>query len=219
VADFSLFRRSGLEHLLQPGAYGAHAGEPGIVAVLHTDLALAYVLAHNGKTDALRHRVQERLGLRLPMAAQQTENSSNLGLDSLNFIWAGPGRWLARTSAQTGASLEAMLRGELSGVASVINQTDGRCVFRISGANLREVLAKGLPIDLDPRAFGPGDTALSLIGHINVHFWQVDRAPTYDFAVPRSFAASFCEWLFAAAASHGLAFRAADAAAPIGQTR
>jgi methylglutamate dehydrogenase subunit D len=209
VADFALFQRSGLEHLRQQATYGGGAGEPGIVAILRSDLALAYVLARNGKAEALRQRVQDRFGRRLPMAARQGENAGNPDLDALNFIWAGPGRWLARTPAQTGATLETMLRGELSGLASVINQTDGRCVFRISGPNLREVLAKGLPIDLDPRVFGPGDTALAPIGHINVHFWQVDRTPTYDFAVPRSFAASFCDWLFAAAASHGLAFRAA----------
>jgi methylglutamate dehydrogenase subunit D len=41
-----------------------------------------------------------------------------------------------------------------------------------------------------------------------VHLWQIDRTPTYDLAVPRSFAASFCEWLFAAATSHGLLIRA-----------
>jgi sarcosine oxidase subunit gamma len=70
------------------------------------------------------------------------------------------------------------------------------------------VLAKGVPIDLDARVFGPGDTALTLVGHISVHLWQVDRAPTYEFAVPRSFAAGFCEWLFAAAAPYGVAIRA-----------
>jgi methylglutamate dehydrogenase subunit D len=209
VADFSLFPRSGLEHLLRPGTRGDPAGEPGVTVALHTDLALAYVLARNGKTGELQLRVQEHFGLNLPMAAQRAENGGTPSLDSLNFIWAGPGRWLAGTSAQTGASLEAMLRGELSGVASVINQTDGRCVFRIGGPSVREVLAKGVPIDLDPRVFGPGDTALTLVGHINVHFWQIDRTPTYDFAVPRSFAASFCEWLFAAAASHGLLIPAA----------
>jgi methylglutamate dehydrogenase subunit D len=205
VADFSLAQRSGLERLLQQGHSGP-AGEPGIVAVLRTDLALAYVLARNGKAEALRRHVQDRFGLSLPIAAQGATNVGN-PRESLNFIWAGAGRWLSGTSAQTGASFEAMLRSELSGMASVINQTDGRCVFRIGGRGLREVLAKGLPIDLDPRVFSPGDTALALIGHINVHFWQVDNTPTYDFAVPRSFAASFCDWLFAAAASHGLAFR------------
>ena len=209
MAEFSLFQRSGLEQLTRQAVQGADVHEPGIVALLRSDLALAYVLARNGKAEALRQRVQDCFSLRLPMAAQQAENAGNPGPDGLHFIWAGPGRWLAAAPAQTGASFEAMLRGELSAMASVINQTDGRCVFRISGPNLREVLAKGLPIELDPRVFGPGDTALSLIGHINVHVWQIDHTPTYDVAVPRSFAASFCDWLFAAAASYGIAFRIA----------
>jgi sarcosine oxidase gamma subunit len=42
-----------------------------------------------------------------------------------------------------------------------------------------------------------------------VHLWQVDPTPTYDFAVPRSFATSFCEGLFAASAKYGLLVRAA----------
>jgi sarcosine oxidase subunit gamma len=208
VADFSLLPRSGLEHLLRRGTHGDRAGEPGVTFASHTDLALAYVLARNSKAGELQKRVQDRFGLTLPMAAQHAGNGGIPSLDSMNFIWAGPDRWLAGMSARTGASLEAMLRNELSGVASVINQTDGRCVFRIGGPSVREVLAKGVPIDLDPRVFGPGDTALTLVGHINVHFWQIDRKPTYEFAVPRSFAASFCEWLFAAAASHGLIIRA-----------
>jgi methylglutamate dehydrogenase subunit D len=209
VADFPLYARSGLEHLLQPGNRGDHTGEPGVAVTLRSDLALAYVLVRNGKTGELQARVQERLGLRLPMAAQHGEDGANLGADSLAFVWAGPGRWLAKTSTKSAAALETTLRNELSGVASIINQTDGRCVFRLSGPSLREVLAKGVPLDLDPRAFGPGDTALTLVGHISVHFWQLDRVPTYEFAVPRSFAASFCEWLITAAANHGLAVRTA----------
>ena len=210
MPDFSLFARSGLEQLLQPGSQHDGAGEPGVFVALRTDLALAYVLARNGKDGELQKRVQHRFGLRLPVAAQHAEDGAIRGLDSLNFVWAGPGRWLAGTSAQTGPSLETLLRNELSGLASVINQTDGRCVFRICGPSVREVLAKGVPIDLDPRVFGPGDTALTLVGHISVHFWQLDRAPTYEFAVPRSFAANFCEWLFFAAASHGIAIHGAE---------
>lgn len=209
MADFSLFPRSGLEQFLEPATRGEHAGEPGVMVALRTDLALAYVLARNGKAEELQQGVRDRFGLSLPMAAQRAEKSGNMSLDSLNFMWAGPGRWLAGTSAQTAASLEAMLRRELAGVASVINQTDGRCVFRLSGPRTRDILAQGLPIDLDPRVFGPGDTALTAVGHINVHFWQVDPTPTYEFAVPRSFAASFCEWLIAASAKYGVLVRPA----------
>jgi heterotetrameric sarcosine oxidase gamma subunit len=208
VADVSLFPRSGLEQLLQPRTYGESAGEPGVTLTLCSDLALAYVLARNGKGGALQHRVQERFGLALPMTPQRGEDGPMPSLDVLSFIWAGPGRWLARKPGETGAAFEATVRGELATVASVINQTDGRCVFRFGGPKVREVLAKGVPIDLDARVFGPGDTALTLVGHISVHLWQIDRAPTYEFAVPRSFAVGFCEWLFAAASSHGLLIRA-----------
>lgn len=208
MADVSLFPRSGLEHLLRPDAHAAHAGEPGLILALRTDLALAYVLVRNGKTDALQQRVRDRFGLSLPTTAQHAADGSVPSLDGLSFIWAGPGRWLARAPRQTGTALEATLRSELSTIATVINQTDGRCVFRIGGPRVREVLAKGVPVDLDARVFGCGDTALTLVAHISVHLWQVDPAPTYEIAVPRSFAASFCEWLFAAAASHSLRIRA-----------
>jgi methylglutamate dehydrogenase subunit D len=207
VADFSLYARSGLEHLLQPGNRGDHTGEPGVAVTLRSDLALAYVLVRNGKTGELQSRIHDRFGVQLPMAAQHAEGDAVPDSDGLSFVWAGPGRWLAKTSAQSGAALETTLRNELSGIASIIGQTDGRCVFRISGPSVRAVLAKGLPIDLDPRAFAPGDTALTLVAHISVHIWQLDNVPTYELAVPRSFAASFCEWLFAAAASHGVVVR------------
>jgi methylglutamate dehydrogenase subunit D len=208
VPDFALLPHSGLEHLVVPGSHGARTDQPGVTVVLRTDLALAMVMARNGKAEDLRQRVQDRFGLTLPMAAQRTEQGGDLNQDGLSFIWAGPGRWLAAMdlgrSRQPAAMLEPTLRDALSGLASVTSQTDGRCVFRLSGPNARDVLAKGIPIDIDPRAFRPGDTALTLVGHIAVHFWQIDLSPAFELAVPRSFAASFCEWLFAASAQYGL---------------
>lgn len=46
---------------------------------------------------------------------------------------------------------------------------------------------------------------MTVVGHINVHFWQVDAAPTYDFAVFRGFSVNFREWLIEAAAEYGVA--------------
>jgi len=37
-----------------------------------------------------------------------------------------------------------------------------------------------------------------------VHLWQIDDGPTYEFAVFRSFAAAFCEWLLIASAEFGV---------------
>jgi sarcosine oxidase subunit gamma len=82
----------------------------------------------------------------------------------------------------------------------VSDQSDGRGVFRVSGRGAREALAKGVPIDLHPRAFTTGDAAVTLAAHIPIHVWQVDALPTYEIAVARSLATSFLDWLGPAAA-------------------
>ena len=88
-----------------------------MIVTLRTDLALALVIARKGKTEELRQRVEDRFGETLPTTAQHAEKSGALSQDGLNFIWAGPGVRLAKTSAQAAAALEATLRTELSGLA------------------------------------------------------------------------------------------------------
>ena len=62
-----------------------------------------------------------------------------------------------------------------------------------------------MPIDLHPRVFKPGDTAVTTVAHMGVHFWQLDDAPTYEFAVFRSFGEAFWQWLVDASAEFGVA--------------
>lgn len=121
MPDFALSPRTGLEQLLLPGTHNAPAGEPGVVVALRSDLALAYVMARKGKVEDLRQRMLDRFRVTLPTTAQRAEKSGSLSFDSLNLIWAGPARWLAGTSTQAAASLEVLLRKELSGLASVVN--------------------------------------------------------------------------------------------------
>jgi methylglutamate dehydrogenase subunit D len=79
--------------------------------------------------------------------------------------------------------------------------TDG--VFGKHRPKVRETLAKGVPLDLDSDAFRPGDAALTLAGHINIHFWQIDDTPTYEIMMFRSFAKSFYDWFLDASAEFG----------------
>jgi methylglutamate dehydrogenase subunit D len=202
VPEFVLTQRSGLEQALVPGRYGTTGAAPGVTIALRDDLVLAMVMARAGKTAELAQRTSAVFGVALPLTPRRVENGP------VSFAWAGPGRWLAATRLaatknEAAGAFERRLRDELSGLASVSGQTDGRAIIRLSGAKLRAALAKGVPIDLDPRVFRPGDTALTSVAHINVQLWQVDDAPTYEFAVFRSFAAAFCEWLLAASAEFG----------------
>ena len=87
------------------------------------------------------------------------------------------------------------------------DQSDGRIILRVTGPRVRDALAKGVPIDLHPRAFRPGDAAITTVATIGVHLWQVDDAPTYELIVPRSFAVAFREWFDEAAAEFGIGWR------------
>ncbi len=198
MSDLVLTPRSTLDRVLVPGHYGAEGDARGVTITERTELALASVMARNGKTLELAARIKERFAADLPMTPRRVADGQ------IHFIWAGPGRWLAAAPNQPPSTFESNLREALSGLASVTSQSDGRAIIRVSGPKAREALAKGVPLDLDPRTFGPGDTAMTVVAHINVHLWQSDIAPAYDFAVFRSFAGSFCEWLFDASAEFGV---------------
>ena len=107
-----------------------------------------------------------------------------------------------------GAELPAMPRRiEGRDIAFVWSGPDhGRTLLRVTGPHVRDALTKGVPIDLHPRAFKPGDAAATLVAHIPVHLWQIDERPTYEFAVARSMAQSFWHWLAASSAQYGLEF-------------
>jgi methylglutamate dehydrogenase subunit D len=98
---------------------------------------------------------------------------------------------------------ETRLAAVFSGLASVAEQSDGRTVLRVAGPKARDVLAKGLPIDLHPRVFRTGDTALTVAALIGVQIWQTDDAPSYELAVFRGFARGFWHFLTESAAEYG----------------
>jgi sarcosine oxidase subunit gamma len=198
VSDLVLTPRSALDRVLVPGRHGAETDAPGVIIAERTGVSLASVMARKGRTADLVSCVRERFAIELPLTPRRVAG------DALHFIWAGPGRWLAAAPDQSPVTFESELRAALAGLASVTSQSDGRTIIRISGPKAREALAKGVPLDLDPRAFAPGDTAMTVVAHINVHLWQSDAAPAYEFAVFRSFAGSFCEWLLDAAAEFGV---------------
>ena len=107
-------------------------------------------------------------------------------------------------SRSASARTDSCLR---SGRATVLGLPVGPCrsgtLKRVSGPKTRQVLAKGISLDLDARVFKPGDVALTLAEHIAVQLWQVDDRPSYEIAMFRSLAGSFWHWLAASAEEFG----------------
>ncbi|OAH18671.1 sarcosine oxidase subunit gamma [Methylorubrum populi] len=186
--------RSAWPASLQAGHHGRLQGEPGLCLTFRDGLGLATIVAADGQEETLRAILAERRGWRLPEAGA-AELTGERGL-----VWSAPSQWLAvDESPVTLRDLPEVL----SGVAAVTDQSDGRAIVRVSGAKARAALAKGVTIDLHPRTFRTGRTAVTSIAHIGAQFWQRDEAPSYDIAVARSFAGSFWAWLGEAAAEFG----------------
>lgn len=192
----TLTPRSALTGVAITGRY-TRRDAPGVTLGERVDVGLATVAARKGTADALAAIVRRTYGADLPAGSRVAAGPS------VAFIGTAPGQWLAVSETFANGALADDLAEKLAGLASITDQSDGRAVIRISGPRARDVLAKGLPIDLHPKAFRPGDAATTVISLIGAQLWQVDEAPTYDIAVFRGFAGSFWGWLTASAAEFG----------------
>jgi sarcosine oxidase, subunit gamma len=103
------------------------------------------------------------------------------------ILWLGPDEYLV--VAPDGDDV-AGLTGE-----SVVDVSANRTTIELSGRHARDVLEKGMSIDLHPRAFGPGQCAQTLLARAHVILRQVDDKPTYHVLVRGSFAPYLADWL------------------------
>jgi heterotetrameric sarcosine oxidase gamma subunit len=195
VSDRRLQPISALAGIAVPGRYGKQDGEPGVLISERVELGLATLAAR--KRAPVRVAAKESYGVDLP------DGSTLVHGPKVSFLGCGPGQWLAVSESLANEALASDLAQRLRGLASVADQSGGRTVLRVSGPRARDVLAKGLPIDLDPRAFPLGSAATSIISLMGVQLWQTDDTRSYDIAVFRSVSASFWRWLTASAAEFG----------------
>ena len=198
MPDPALFTRSGLESIAGPGRYGVSGGPPGLTIELRHDYAVASVEARSAMAEELARCVRAAFGLELRTGPRRGSAGP------VAFASVGPGHWLATACGLEPRSFAAQLERELTGVAFVTDLSDGRIILAVGGPKVREVLAKGVPLDLHPRAFGLGDAAVTVAHHIGVHLWQLDDAPTFELAIHRSYAASFWHWLLKAGSEFGV---------------
>lgn len=197
MSNRPLLSLSALAGLAVPGRFGKPDGEPGVLISERVGLGLATVAARKGQAPALKAAVAEAYGVDLP------ESSAVAQGPAVSFIGQGPGQWLAVSETLANEALARDLAQHIAGLASISDQSGGRTVLRVSGKRAREVLAKGLPIDLDPRAFPLGSAATSVISLMGVQLWQLDDTRSYDIAIFRSLSQSFWRWLTASAAEFG----------------
>lgn len=192
-------RRSALTETYVAGSFGADvAGGPGVTLAERRPLTIVHVA---GKADdkAFADGVKKACGCALPTEPGTINSSGDLSL-----IWVAPTRWLAVAPDRGPGVLEAALRDACGDSGAVIDVSHGRTVIRISGANARNVLMKGAPLDFHASVFTPGRSASSTISQCGVLLTCVGD-DAFDLYVFRGFGQHMWEWVCDAANEYGYA--------------
>ncbi len=136
------------------------------------------------------------LGVELP-AAPNTWVPAGAG----RAVWLGPDEWLLSSTTEAPEELEARVRATvlpLGGSATDVSAQ--RIGLRLTGARVRDVLAKGCSIDLHPREFGRGRSAQTTLGQAGVVLLALsDSGDDHVVLVRSSFAGYLADWLLDAA--------------------
>ena len=192
-------RRSVLAGHATQGRFGARVeGEPGVAFSERRDLAVVQVACFPGDSAEVSKRLEKSIDV---AAAEPNRASTGNGT---TVLWAGPERWLVvRREAEPG-DLAGLLGDAFANMpaVAVTDLSHNRSVFRLSGPRVRDLLAKGIPLDFDPSAFAPGTVAQSRFGHVVVLLHAVENS-TFELYVMRSFALSLWEDLTDQAGEYG----------------
>ncbi|MHA6883959.1 sarcosine oxidase subunit gamma [Ralstonia pseudosolanacearum] len=118
-----------------------------------------------------------------------------------DVLWLGPDEWLVRSNGPVRAGvLEATLAQAVQGsYAAAVDVGSGYTVVEISGKRVRDVLTRGCPLDLHPRAFKLGQCAQSHYFKAAIVLIPIGN-DTYEIVVRRSFADYFVRIMLDAAA-------------------
>lgn len=159
-------------------------------------LTIASLAVFQGQIEELNAAIKSAYGVALPATGERVAGAD------ISFVWSGDGLWHAFAERSGTRDLEFELKPLVAGLAAVVDHSDGRSVVRISGPFARDILAKGVPLDLHPSAFRPNKVAITHASHIGIMLWQIDLVPTYEIVLFRSFADSFMSWLINSAAEY-----------------
>jgi sarcosine oxidase subunit gamma len=174
----------------------------GLILSLRDEFGCATVAVRRDMHAPLQQRIKAAYGIDLVPAPRR------VAFGKVAFLGIGPSTWLAMQHDGDNRFAHS-LKQFIGNAGSVADQTDGYIVHRMSGPQVRQVLAKGFPIDLHERAFAPGDVAVTAVSHIGAFIWRLDDsqdgAPVFEIAVARSLVDSFRRWLGHSAAEFGLA--------------
>jgi methylglutamate dehydrogenase subunit D len=187
VADFSWNTQSPLNKAFVAGRHGITAGPAGVTLSELRDVGLVQVMARRGKTVETIKAAKKLFGVEPPSTPKAVTSMT------ATLIWSGPDQFLALAARSSEDQFGKFARA-FAGIASLSDQSDGRCLIQVSGPRARAVLAKFSSLDLHDTAFPIGTAATSSVDHTAVNIWReanrADGQVVFNLLVFTSFADS-----------------------------
>ncbi|MGI9369506.1 MAG: sarcosine oxidase subunit gamma [Ruegeria sp.] len=157
-----------------------HASYDGVAKIEEIGLQGMITLRGNLTDKVLIKTVKDATGQKVP-AQRQAIVKEDTGV-----CWMSPDELLVLVPYGEVEAKLATMNNALSGIhALAVNVSDARAVFRVSGANAREVLGKVAPVDFSAEAFQPGQIRRSRLAQVAGAFWM-DDAETFRLVCFRS---------------------------------
>jgi methylglutamate dehydrogenase subunit D len=202
VVDYLWNPQSPLQKAVVPGRLGAQTRQPGIALTELSDFSLVQVMARRGQWAATAKAAKKLFKIDAPERPVAAFGKKG------TLLWSGPDQFMALSAGSGMPDRLAPLRQAFAGVASLSDQSDGRCLIRISGAGARAALAKLSSLDLHDKIFPVGAAAATSIDHTGVNLWRAPDGPdgnaVFLLLVFSSFADSLWHTLVDAASEYGI---------------
>ena len=140
---------------------------------------------------AVMRRLSDSLGPVLPM----TPNTVTLAGDR-RALWLGPDEWLVvGPENHQNAINEALHVGLDDAFGSIVDVSANRTVLEIRGVRARDLLAHGVPVDLDLRSFAGNQCAQTLLAKAQVIIERREEEAAFYLYARSSFASYVADWL------------------------
>ena len=165
------------------------------------ELPFRAILVLHGRTGMPRFAqgVARVLG-RPPPDAPNTFVESRFGAEGVVIAWAGPEEWFVIGQEEGTSGLRVALRQAIpEAEGAVVDVSSGFTLFSLEGRQARDLIAAGCPVDVHPRAFGPGRCAQTLFARTGVSLLLRDETPRFEMMVRRSYAQWLWRWMEASA--------------------
>ena len=167
-----------------------------------------HVMEHLGKlnirgNNTLKAAVKAATGCHFPPLANHFETAGER-----HIVWLGPDEYLLLCESGKEKALYDTLTSTIkTNHFAITDVSDSLCALSLSGAAVRDVLAKGCSLDFHPSKFGAGRCAQSLLAHAGITLMALPD-DAFILICRTSFATYVHDWLVDAALEYGYQFTA-----------